>query len=222
MLSFCRLVLILGVGLLASACASGGSTSGEGRGSERSGGGGVSAFSSQAARQCVGDLKSAKVRFTPLANRHFGRGCRAIDAVKLVDIGTPTANLGWMTCPLARSFAAWVRYAARPAARKYLKRELVKVETFGTYSCRTINSRPSAPLSQHAFGNAVDVSGFLLSDGRRILVVSGWKGDAASRQFLRAIHKSACRRFGTVLSPDYDAAHHNHFHLDMSGNGYCG
>lgn len=167
------------------------------------------------------DLKQAGVRFTPLPDREFGGGCSAIDSVKLLDIGTPVTNLGAMTCPLARNFAAWVEFAVRPAARQYFGTEVVKVETFGTYSCRNVNGGRSGRLSQHALSNAVDVSGFVLADGRRIMLNGGWNGDESSQEFLRALHKSACRRFGTVLSPDYNAAHYNHFHLDMSGNGYC-
>ena len=139
----------------------------------------------------------------------------------LVDIGTPVTNLGPMTCPLARNFAAWARYAVKPAARQYFGTEVVKIETYGTYSCRNIYGGRSGRLSQHASSNAIDVAGFVLADGRRIMLDGGWKGDKASQDFLRALHKSACRRFGTVLSPDYNAAHYNHFHLDMSGNGYC-
>ena len=109
----------------------------------------------------------------------------------------------------------------RPAARKFFGQEVVKIETFGTYSCRNIYGGRSGRLSQHAYSNAIDVSGFVLADGRRIMLDGGWKGDRASQDFLRALHSSACRRFGTVLSPDYNAAHYNHFHMDMSGNGFC-
>lgn len=181
----------------------------------------TSSFTSAESRQCAVDLKKANVRFTPLANKEYGGGCDAIDAVKLIDVGTPVTNLGAMTCPLARNFAAWVQYAVRPAAREILDSEVVRIETFGTYSCRNIYGGRSGRLSQHAHANAVDVSGFVLADGRRIMLDGGWTGDKASRDFLRTLHKSACRRFGTVLSPDYNAAHYNHFHLDMSGNGYC-
>ncbi len=181
----------------------------------------VPAFSTPEARQCAVDLERAGVRFTPLANQDFGGGCSAIDSVKLLDIGTPTSNLGPMTCPLARNFAAWAQHAVRPAARLHLGSDVVKIETFGTYSCRNIYGGRSGRLSQHAYSNAVDVSGFVLADGRRIMLDGGWNGDRASQQFLRALHKSACRRFGTVLGPDYNAAHYNHFHFDMSGNGYC-
>lgn len=182
---------------------------------------GTPSFNSPEAQQCAVDLKQAGVRFTPLANQDFGGGCSAIDAVKLLDIGTPTTNLGAMTCPLARNFAAWAQYAVKPAARKYFGQEVVKIETYGTYSCRNIYGGRSGRMSQHAYSNAVDVSGFVLADGRRIMLDGGWKGDKPSQEFLRALHKSACRRFGTVLSPDYNAAHYNHFHMDMSGNGYC-
>lgn len=178
-------------------------------------------FTSAEAQQCAFDLKQAGVRFTPLANEDHGGGCTSIDSVKLLDIGTPVTNLGAMTCPLARNFAAWAQYAVKPAARKYFGQEVVKIETFGTYSCRNIYGGRSGRMSQHAFSNAVDVSGFVLADGRRIMLDGGWTGDKPSQDFLRALHKSGCRRFGTVLGPDYNAAHYNHFHFDMSGNGYC-
>lgn len=178
-------------------------------------------FTSAEAQQCVFDLKQAGVRFTPLPNEDHGGGCSSIDSVKLLDMGTPVTNLGPMTCPLARNFAAWAQYAVRPAARQYLKAEVVRIETYGTYSCRNIYGGRSGRLSQHASSNAIDVAGFVLADGRRIMLDGGWNGDKASQDFLRVLHKSACRRFGTVLGPDYNAAHYNHFHFDMSGNGYC-
>lgn len=182
---------------------------------------GTPSFTSAEAKQCAVDLKQAGVRFTPLANEDHGGGCSSIDSVKLLDIGTPTSGLGAMTCPLARNFAAWAKYAVKPAARQYFGTEVVKIETFGTYSCRNIYGGRSGRLSQHATSNAIDVSGFVLADGRRIMLDGGWQGDRDSQDFLRALHKSACRRFGTVLGPDYNAAHYNHFHMDMSGSGYC-
>jgi hypothetical protein len=179
------------------------------------------AFTSPEARQCIADLKRAGARFNPLANQDFGGGCSAIDSVKLIDVGTPVSNLGAMTCPLARNFAAWVTYAVRPAARKYLDSEVVRVETFGTYSCRNVNGGRSGRLSQHAYANAVDVSAFVLADGRRVTLLDGWQGADDEREFLRTLHASACKRFGTVLGPDYNRQHANHFHFDMSGAGYC-
>lgn len=172
-------------------------------------------------RSCMAELQAVGVRFTPLPDQEFGGGCTARGALRLNDIGTATTNLGPMTCPLARNFAAWVRHAVRPAARQVWGEDVVRVETMGTYSCRNIYGGRSGRLSQHAHANAIDVSAFVLEDGRRVTLLEGWNGDARSREFLRLIRTSACRRFPTVLSPDYNAAHANHFHFDMSGSGFC-
>ena len=171
-------------------------------------------------RQCFAKLQSQAVAFTPLPDRNFGGGCNAINSVKLLDIGVPATGLGAMTCNLAANFAAWARYGVQPAARVVFGAEIEKIETFGTYNCRPIAG--SGKLSEHAHSNAIDVSAFVLSDGRRITVQQGWHGDKQTRQFLSLIHASACKRFKTVLSPDYNAAHHDHFHFDMGGRGgFC-
>ena len=175
-------------------------------------------------RQCMADLGAASVHYTPLPDTLFGGGCSALGSVKLLDIGTPVTNLGAMTCPLAKTFAAWSRYAVRPAARKFLGAEVVKIETMGTYSCRTIvgNGASAGKLSEHAHSNAVDVSAFLLDDGRRIAIRGGWTGGTSDeRAFLKTIHESACKRFATVLSPDYNSAHYDHLHLDMGKGPFC-
>jgi hypothetical protein len=170
--------------------------------------------------QCAANLRAINVHYSALPDQNFGNGCATYGVVKLLDIGVPTTNLGAMTCPLAAQFAAWARYGVEPAARLILGSEVVRIETFGTYNCRNIAG--SARLSEHARGNAVDISAFLLADGRRISVTNGWNGDTASARFLRIVRASACKRFRTVLSPDYNAAHHDHLHFDMGGaGGYC-
>jgi hypothetical protein len=168
------------------------------------------------ARQCLAGLTAKSISFIRLPDRNFSGGCRTIDTIKLMDFGTPTSNLGAMTCPLAENFAAWAQFAARPAAKQYLGSEIAKIETFGTYSCRNIGGGQSGRLSEHGLANAVDVSAFVLKNGRRVTVLDGWKGSQDEREFLRRIHQSACKRFGTVLGPEYNAAHANHFHLDMA------
>ena len=67
----------------------------------------------------------------------------------------------------------------------------------------------------------MDVSAFVLADGRRVSVLGDWQGDQKAQKFFRLIKGSACKRFGTVLSPEYNAAHADHLHLDMSGKGFC-
>lgn len=183
-------------------------------------------MTSQNARQCLAGLKAKSVRFAGLPSKRFDGGCRMIDTIKLMDFGTATTNLGAMTCPLASSFTDWARYGVVPAAKHYLGSEVVKIETMGTFNCRAVNGSRSGKLSEHAFANAVDVSAFVLRDGRRVSVLNGWRGSSEERAFLRRLHQSACKRFGTVLGPDYNAAHANHFHFDMAlsmakGTSYC-
>lgn len=172
-------------------------------------------------RACFTELSQAGARFTPLPDQDHGGGCITRGTLRLTDAGTETTNMGPVTCPLARNFVAWARHAVKPAARQIYGQDIVRIETMGTYSCRNIYGGRSGRLSQHAFANAIDVSAFVLADGRRVTVLSGWRGDGRDQEFLRLIRQSACRRFPTVLSPDYNAAHANHFHFDMSGANYC-
>jgi hypothetical protein len=171
---------------------------------------------------CHVDLARAGVQFRVLPDQRFAGGCSALGAVQLIDIGVPVTNLRAMTCPLARTFVHWAREAVQPAAAQWLGTRVVRIETFGTYSCRTVDSQAGARLSEHAYANAVDVSAFVLGDGRRVTVLEGWNGeDDRVRHFLRAVHQGGCRRFAIGLSPDSDAYHYNHMHFDMGRGPYC-
>jgi hypothetical protein len=173
-------------------------------------------------RQCFAELGAMGVRFEPLPDRFFGGGCSATGSVKLLDIGMPMTNLGAMKCGLARPFAQWTREAIQRAAGAWLGSRVVKVESFGSYSCRPVNGQAGNKLSEHGRANAVDISAFVLADGRRITVKDGWSGpDENVRQFLRAIHSSACRRFKIVLGPDANSFHRDHLHFDMGPGPYC-
>src|SRR5687767_2610933 len=105
--------------------------------------------SDRATRQCLADLKTAGVRFSELPDRHYQGGCRTVGTVQLLDIGLPVTNLGAMTCPLARSLAQWARADVQAAARSWLGASVVRIESFGTYSCRPVNSQAGARLSEH-------------------------------------------------------------------------
>jgi hypothetical protein len=177
---------------------------------------------SKATLQCHSDLRRETVDFRILPDRVFGNGCTAIGAVQLRDIGTPVSNLGAMTCPLARQFARWTREALQPAAERWLKSRVARIESFGTYACRPVNGQSGGKLSEHGRANAVDIGAFMLADGRRINVLDGWNSeDEDVRRFLRDAHKAGCRRFGVALGPEADAYHRNHFHFDMGQGPYC-
>jgi hypothetical protein len=178
---------------------------------------------SAATRQCYAGLSRQHFLFRPLADRTFDNGCSALGAVQLLEIGTPVANLGAMTCPLADRFGQWVRDSVQPAAKAWLGTHIVKIESFGTYACRPVNGQSGGRLSEHGRANAVDIAAFQLADGRRVTVLDGWNGpDTDVRNFLRAVHDSGCRRFAIGLGPDANAYHRNHLHFDMGANGpYC-
>lgn len=177
-------------------------------------------------QQCYADLSRANVRFSPLPDRDHGGGCVVLGAVQLLDFGTPVNGLRAIRCPTARAFVGWVQFGVRPAARQLLGSEVVRIESYGTYVCRGIvggGATAAGRVSQHGLANAVDIGAFVLADGRRIDIERAWNGgDSASRDFLRVVHRSACKRFKTVLGPEYNAAHRNHFHFDMGGRGgFC-
>ncbi len=197
---------------------------------ESRGGGKVKATTASSAlsradmRQCLSDLKSAKVRYTPLPDKYLESGCSQIGTVSLQNAGAvdrlvEVSNLGPVTCPTANRFAGWAQYGAARAARQILGSELVKIETMGSFSCRNVAG--TNRLSAHGHARAIDVSAFVLADGRRISVLKHWNGTNQERAFLRTVQDSACKRFGTVLGPAYNAAHRDHFHLEYDGRGTC-
>ena len=176
-------------------------------------------------RACLADLGAKSADFTPLPDQYYGAGCSSVGAVRLSALKSDRASLalsglGPMTCPLAESLAGWARYGVDRAAQQILGSPLTKIETMGSYNCRNIAGSPRR--SAHATGNAIDVSGFVLADGRRITVAGDWADKSPRVQrFFTAIHTSACKRFGTVLSPSYNAAHRDHLHLEMSSRAFC-
>lgn len=172
-------------------------------------------------RACYASLEGDQIQYRRLPDRTFGGGCSALGAVQLLQVGTPTRNLGAMTCPLAHRYGRWAREVLQPAAERHFGKQVTLVETFGTYSCRNIAG--TSRVSEHGKANAVDISGFTLEDGRRITVLDGWNSrDSRERAFLRDLHRGGCGIFEIVLGPEANAAHHNHFHFDMGERGpYC-
>ncbi len=169
--------------------------------------------------QCLINLGQTQANFTPLPDQSFGAGCSTINTVKLTwlrgdDAHLQLANMGPVTCSLAAAMEGWARFAVDRAARQILGSPLARIDTFGSYNCRNIAG--SDHRSGHATANAVDIAAFVLADGHRITIKSQWStGTPAEQNFLRVIRTSACRRFATVLTPDYNAAHHDHFHLEV-------
>lgn len=185
------------------------------------------AAESRAGRQCLANLSATGAAYSLLPDRYPEAGCSNVNTVQLSSVPSDAsalmiANLGPVTCEVSTAFTGWARYGVERAARQLLGSPLRSIETFGSYSCRNVagTNRRSA----HSDAAAIDVSAFVLVDGRRITLVNGWNGGTAEeREFLRTVHRSACRRFATVLGPEYNAAHRDHLHLEgvASGPSYC-
>ncbi len=175
--------------------------------------------------QCEAALYRTRAQFTPLVDQQFSGSCSAIGAIQLNQIssGVPITNTKALTCNAALPLTRWFEGSVQTAAQRWFGARVVKLESMGTYACRTVvgNAYSAGKLSEHARANAVDIGGFTLADGRRVTVLGGWNGSEDERGFLRDVHDAACRNFVTVLGPNYNAAHANHLHFDMGGASYC-
>jgi hypothetical protein len=128
----------------------------------------------------------------------------------------PAATLA---CPLVSALDNWMATGVQPAARRWFGQPVVEIKQISAYSCRSMNNQRGAPISEHAFGNALDVAAFTLADGRKITVRDGWHGAPEERAFLHDVHASACRLFATVLAPGSNAFHYDHMHVDLARHG---
>lgn len=124
-----------------------------------------------------------------------------------------------LACPLAAALVLWERDVVAPAAARRLGARVVGIDHVGSYACRRMYGRATAAWSEHAQARALDVTGFRLSDGRRVTVSRDWTRAGPKRLFLHDVRDGACHLFATVLSPDYNAAHRDHFHLDEAKRG---
>ncbi len=149
-------------------------------------------------------------------------GCGVEDAYRVTAAaGVRLSQPATLTRTTAVRLDGWLRAHAIPAIGNR-GGGLVGIQVPSHYACRTRNSRRGARLSEHAKGNAIDISAFILADGTRISVLDGWNGKDS--RLLRRLHKSACGPFGTVLGPNADRHHRDHFHFDVADyrNGsYC-
>ncbi|KJC52862.1 extensin [Bradyrhizobium sp. LTSP885] len=124
----------------------------------------------------------------------------------------PTATLA---CPIVSVLEHWLAESVQPAAQRWFGARVVEIKQISAYSCRGMNGNPNAHISEHAFGNALDIAAFTLADGRRISVKDGWKGMPEEQGFLRDVQAAACREFNTVLAPGSNKYHYDHIHVDL-------
>ena len=124
----------------------------------------------------------------------------------------PTATLA---CPIVSALDRWLTGSVQPAAQRWFGSPVVEIKQISAYSCRGMNGNSNAHISEHAFGNALDIAAFTLADGRRISVKDGWKGLPEEQGFLRDVQGAACQQFNTVLAPGSNVYHFDHIHVDL-------
>lgn len=168
--------------------------------------------------ECRAVLERSGVSFAALEPAGEGT-CRRADRTQLRSAPFSPAR-PVTTCPVAAGLEVWLSQSVQPAAGELLGSPIARVEHLGTFSCRRIGG--GGNWSEHATGNAIDIAAFVTEDGQRIRVLGGWDGEGAGADFLHRVRDGACDVFGTVLSPDYNAAHADHLHLDQAARGLGG
>ena len=180
--------------------------------------------------ECRAFLQGSDVAFTRLDPAGEG-ACRREDRQVLAadrPLGLVLSPAGAQaTCAVDAGLVRWLRHGIQPAAEALLGSRVTALEHYGTNNCRRIAGGSKGNWSEHATGNAIDIAAFKLADGRRIVVRRDWaKLDAENADkeaaFLRQARDAACQEFATVLSPDYNAAHADHLHLDQAPRGGAG
>ncbi|MDR7095323.1 extensin-like domain-containing protein [Hydrogenophaga laconesensis] len=177
----------------------------------------------QDAPQCQAVLDRAGLKHTTLPDNDLRDGCGWRDAVRVDDARFHPAFT--LTCPAAVSLALWERHGLQAAASTHLGGRVIQVEHVGSYACRNVRGDTGGEgsrRSQHATANAFDVIGFRLADGRRVSVLDHWPREGTREaRFLRDARNGACPFFSATLSPDYNAAHRDHLHLDRGSFRMC-
>lgn len=169
---------------------------------------------------CRADLRALGATFEtvdPIADADDA-DCGIRSPVRLTGLpgGVSLEPAGEMRCETALALARWTEDYARPAADRLPERgALTAIEQGSTYICRRRNNRAEGKLSEHSFGNAVDVMAFRFETGDPIPVQPREREGTMAEAFQDAVRATACLQFTTVLGPGSDASHNDHLHLDV-------
>ncbi|GLR47404.1 extensin family protein [Sphingomonas astaxanthinifaciens] len=173
------------------------------------------------APRCRALLAAAGNRSRPAPDRIAGADCGYRDGT-LVALDAAASPEGLVTsCPVAAAMSVWERQL-QVEARARLGTRVTRLIHAGSFSCRRLYGRDQGSWSEHATADAVDILGFALADGRTVSVLRDWPDQGPRGAFLRSARDAACSAFTTVLSPDYNAAHRDHLHLDTADRGVGG
>ncbi len=173
------------------------------------------------AESCQALLATTPLQYSRLEDRDTDSGCELRNTVRVNRTALQIGSAVTLSCRAAVSLALWERHVVLPAAQREFGQPVQRVDHFGSLACRNVYGRSEGRRSQHASADAIDVAGFVIQGGRRPTVARNWKGDGAEARFLREIRTGACIYFDSVFSPDYNAAHADHLHLDRGPYRVC-
>lgn len=172
---------------------------------------------------CEAVLKEPHIDAAAITDQPYKNGCGWQNAVRFSRVGGARLGAEKLTCEMAAALALWVEHEVQPLAKAAFGEGVASIGDMGIYDCRNILGNPLMKniRSQHATANAIDISGFTLEGGRQISILRDWSGKGKEAQFLKDVHRGACRYFRVALGPEYNAAHKNHFHFDRGAFSRC-
>jgi len=183
--------------------------------------------SSAAGGNCRKQLGALGMKFsTPVTAVSAGQ-CDIAEPVQLVSWKSGDDTLVFpesplLDCGFALRLGQWLKEEAVPTARKNANAGIAKLSTGPGYQCRGRNGDANAKISEHGFGNAIDIASFTMTDGQTFMVKDAKDPMSPGYQTLAGFRSSACKYFTTVLGPGANAAHEEHFHFDLGKHGSSG
>ncbi|MFJ3483973.1 extensin family protein [Pseudomonas sp. NPDC090202] len=170
---------------------------------------------------CDRALQTSSLRYSHQVDSAADAKCPLRNVLRIQGGDVALSSSFLASCPLAVAYALFDLHTVQPAAQAVFGQKVTQIDHLGSFACRNVYNRSEGRLSQHASANALDIAGFRLADGRRISVLKDWPDEGEKGRFLRQVRDGACKPFNTVLGPEYNTAHRNHFHMDMGRWRVC-
>ena len=182
------------------------------------------AWRAQAENACFAEKRVQASQYIQPVNALEGAGVcgmtRPLKVSALQNGAVAFNSTATLDCSMTAALDTWLTEVIQPAAQARFGMPVAQINSMGSYACRGMNNQAGAALSEHSFGNALDIGGFVLADGRVVSIVRDWtRGDEQTRAFLRDVQAGACDRFTTVLAPGSNVYHYNHIHVDLAMHG---
>ncbi|UYF99909.1 extensin family protein [Halomonas sp. GD1P12] len=166
-------------------------------------------------------VPASELDYTPVADYSPTASCPLSNIVRINSSSVRFNRSFVASCPMALAWVMFERHELQPAAVELMSSRVSQVDHVGSFACRNVYGRSTGRRSEHATAEALDVTGFRFENGQRITLISNWDDEGSVGAFFRAARDGACKSFGNVLGPNYNAAHADHFHMGMRGYGLC-